>query len=183
MKIGEVLSPPLRDIIRLYMKPSQNLENDTVLADVGEATRTASTPSWRTSEELGLAALHQFLDANDLPSSEVHFNEGSGLSTDNLTTANAFVALLEFMWRHPAGTGFCQRAAHRRRGRHAAPSDERNGRRRKSPRQNRLVVVDAVAVRLRHFRRRRTSGVQSFVKPLRAAGGSHQPRRIWTTSA
>jgi serine-type D-Ala-D-Ala carboxypeptidase/endopeptidase (penicillin-binding protein 4) len=106
VKIGEVLSPPLSEVIRLYMKPSQNLENDTFLADVGEATRTADTPPWRTSEELGLAAIHHFLDANDLPSDAVHFNEGSGLSDDNMTTANAFVSLLEFMWRSHVAKDF-----------------------------------------------------------------------------
>jgi serine-type D-Ala-D-Ala carboxypeptidase/endopeptidase (penicillin-binding protein 4) len=106
VKIGEVLSPPLSEVIRLYMKPSQNLENDTVLANVGEATRANDTPSWQTSGELGLAALHHFLDANDLPSDAVHFNEGSGLSDDNMTTANAFVSLLEFMWRSPCAKDF-----------------------------------------------------------------------------
>lgn len=106
VKIGEVLSPPLRDVIRYYMKPSQNLENDIVLADVGEATRTTNTPPWRTSEELGLAAIHKFLDDNDLPSDEVHFDEGSGLSDDNMATANSFVQLLDFMSRHPAAKDF-----------------------------------------------------------------------------
>lgn len=106
VKIGEVQSPPLREVIRYYMKPSQNLENDIMLADVGEATRTNDTPRWRTSEQLGLAAIHQFLDDNDLPSDEVKFDEGSGLSDNNMATANSFVALLQFMWQHPASRDF-----------------------------------------------------------------------------
>jgi D-alanyl-D-alanine carboxypeptidase/D-alanyl-D-alanine-endopeptidase (penicillin-binding protein 4) len=106
VKIGEVLSPPLREVIRYYMKPSQNLENDTVLADLGEATRDTNTPEWRTSEQLGLAAIHQFLDTNDLPVDEVKFDEGSGLSDNNMATANSFVALLQFMWQHPASKDF-----------------------------------------------------------------------------
>ncbi len=106
VKIGEVLSPPLREVVRMYMKPSQNLENDTVLADVGEATRTTNTPPWETSERLGLAALHQFLDANDLPADEVRFDEGSGLSNNNMATANSFAELLRFMWHHPASQDF-----------------------------------------------------------------------------
>jgi serine-type D-Ala-D-Ala carboxypeptidase/endopeptidase (penicillin-binding protein 4) len=97
VKLGEVLSPPLREIVRLYLKPSQNLENDTVLAHVGETTRTSETPPWRTSEELGLAALHQFLVTNGLPANEVLFDEGSGLSNNNLATANSMVALLQFV--------------------------------------------------------------------------------------
>lgn len=106
VKIGEVLSPPLREVIRYYMKPSQNLENDTVLADLGESMRDSNTPPWRTSEQLGLAAIRQFLETNDLPVDEVKFDEGSGLSDNNMATANSFVALLEFMWRHPAAKDF-----------------------------------------------------------------------------
>jgi len=97
VKLGEVLSPPLREIIRLYMKPSENLENDMLLAHAGESTRTLETPSWWTSEELGLGALHQFLIAHGLPAGEVHFDEGSGLSNNNLTSANSIIALLRFM--------------------------------------------------------------------------------------
>jgi len=97
VKLGEVFSPPLREIIRLYMKPSQNLENDTLLAHVGETIRASEMPPWWTSEKLGLAALRQFLVTNGLPAGEVHFNEGSGLSNDNLATADSIVALLQFM--------------------------------------------------------------------------------------
>lgn len=106
VKIGEVLSPSLREVVRLYMKPSQNLENDIVLADVGEAARHGNTPPWRTSEELGLAALRRFLDANHLPADEVHFDEGSGLSDNNLATADSFTALLQFMSRRPTARDF-----------------------------------------------------------------------------
>ncbi|MGH7940572.1 MAG: D-alanyl-D-alanine carboxypeptidase/D-alanyl-D-alanine endopeptidase [Limisphaerales bacterium] len=105
-KIGEVLSPPMREIIRYYMKPSQNLENDTVLADLGEATRDSNTPSWRSSERLGLAAIRQFLETNDLPADQVRFDEGSGLSDNNMATANSIVALLQFMWQHPESKDF-----------------------------------------------------------------------------
>jgi serine-type D-Ala-D-Ala carboxypeptidase/endopeptidase (penicillin-binding protein 4) len=111
VKLGKVLSPPMREVVKLYMKPSQNLENDTVLADVGESTRSNDTPPWRTSEELGLAAMHQFLDTNDFSTNdyfadEVQFDEGSGLSDNNLATADAFTALLQFMSRHPAAQDF-----------------------------------------------------------------------------
>jgi D-alanyl-D-alanine carboxypeptidase/D-alanyl-D-alanine-endopeptidase (penicillin-binding protein 4) len=106
VKLGEVLSPPLREVIRGFMKPSQNLETDLLLAHVGEMTRASNAPPWRTSEESGLAALHQFLAASGLPAGEVHFDEGSGLSDDNLTTANSTVALLAFMAGHRDGQDF-----------------------------------------------------------------------------
>ncbi len=97
VKIGEELSPPMREVIRYYMKPSQNLENDTVLADIGEATRDSNASPWATSEQLGLAAIHQFLDKNNLQEDEVKFDEGSGLSDNNMATANSFVELLQDM--------------------------------------------------------------------------------------
>jgi len=99
-KLGEVLSPPLRDLVRGFMKPSQNLEADLLLADVGEWTRSSNAPAWQTSEDAGLAALRKFLAAAGAPANDVHFDEGSGLSRNNLTTANATVALLQFMAKH-----------------------------------------------------------------------------------
>ena len=100
IKLGEIESPPLRDVILALMKPSQNLETDLIFAHVGEATRPASAPAWRTSEQCALAALRDFLRRNGLPADEVRFDEGSGLSRNNLTSANATVALLTFMARH-----------------------------------------------------------------------------------
>ncbi|MGH8023832.1 MAG: D-alanyl-D-alanine carboxypeptidase/D-alanyl-D-alanine endopeptidase, partial [Limisphaerales bacterium] len=108
VQIAEVQSPPLSEVIRYYMKPSQNLENDTVLADLGEAMRRPSTPSWRTSERLGLEAIHQFLETNDLPADQVKFDEGSGLSDNNMATANSIVALLQFMARSAESRNFIQ---------------------------------------------------------------------------
>jgi D-alanyl-D-alanine carboxypeptidase/D-alanyl-D-alanine-endopeptidase (penicillin-binding protein 4) len=95
--LGEVSSPPLRELVKAFMKPSQNLEADLIFAHVGELNRTGETPAWRTSEQLAVAALENFLRTNELPASDVHFDEGSGLSRNNLTTANATLALLKFM--------------------------------------------------------------------------------------
>ena len=106
VKLGSVFSPPLREVVRNFMKPSQNLEADLLLAQVGERTRAAAAPPWQTSEDAGLAALHQFLVTNQLPAGEVHFDEGSGLSRNNLTTANATVALLQFMATNRAAEDF-----------------------------------------------------------------------------
>ncbi|HKI68474.1 MAG TPA: D-alanyl-D-alanine carboxypeptidase/D-alanyl-D-alanine-endopeptidase, partial [Verrucomicrobiae bacterium] len=106
VKLGQVLSPPLRDVVRGFMKPSQNLEVDMLLAHVGEKLREANATSLETSEQSGLAALHQFLADAGLPSREVHFDEGSGLSRNNLTTANAIVALLQYMNTRPEAQDF-----------------------------------------------------------------------------
>ncbi len=97
IKLGAVLSPPLREVVRNFMKPSQNLEADTLLAHVGEMTRGSNAPPGETSEDAGLAALQDFLDHTGVISDDVRFDEGSGLSRNNLTTANATVALLQYM--------------------------------------------------------------------------------------
>jgi D-alanyl-D-alanine carboxypeptidase/D-alanyl-D-alanine-endopeptidase (penicillin-binding protein 4) len=96
-QLGEIPSPPLRDLVKAFMKPSQNLETDLVFAHVGEAARPADAPAWRTSEQCAVAALEGFLRTNGLPVGDVHFEEGSGLSRNNLTTANATLALLKLM--------------------------------------------------------------------------------------
>jgi D-alanyl-D-alanine carboxypeptidase/D-alanyl-D-alanine-endopeptidase (penicillin-binding protein 4) len=106
VKLGEVASPPLREIIRDFLKPSQNLETDLIFEHTGEMTRATNAPPWQTSEDSALASLHEFLASNGLPASEVHFDEGSGLSRNNLTTANATVSLLQFMAKQPAGKDF-----------------------------------------------------------------------------
>ena len=106
VKLGEVTSAPLRDLVRGFMKPSQNLETDLIFAHVGELGRTAEMPAWRTSEQLGLAALREFLRAHPLPADEVRFDEGSGLSRNNLVSANATTALLKFMAGHREAEAF-----------------------------------------------------------------------------
>jgi serine-type D-Ala-D-Ala carboxypeptidase/endopeptidase (penicillin-binding protein 4) len=106
VKLGEVVSPPLRELVHDFMKPSQNLETDLIFEHTGEMTRPTNAPAWRTSEDCALDALDEFLATNNLPASDVHFDEGSGLSRNNLTTANATVSLLQFMSKHRAGKDF-----------------------------------------------------------------------------
>jgi hypothetical protein len=106
VKLGTLFSPPLREVVRNFMKPSQNLETDLLLAHVGEMTRAASAPPTQTSEDAGLAALRQFLTTAGVAPEDVRFDEGSGLSCNNLTTANATVALLQFMAKHRAAQDF-----------------------------------------------------------------------------
>lgn len=96
VKLGEVKSPPLREIIRAFMKPSQNLETDLVFDHTGELSRATNTPASQTSEQLAIAALEKFLATNGVPA-DLHFDEGSGLSRNNLTSARTTVALLTLM--------------------------------------------------------------------------------------
>jgi D-alanyl-D-alanine carboxypeptidase/D-alanyl-D-alanine-endopeptidase (penicillin-binding protein 4) len=104
--LGEVVSPPLRDLVAGFMKPSQNLETDLIFAHVGELRRNAATPAWRQSDELAVAALDEFIARIGVPAGAVLFDEGSGLSRNNLTTAAATVDLLAYMARHRESAAF-----------------------------------------------------------------------------
>jgi D-alanyl-D-alanine carboxypeptidase/D-alanyl-D-alanine-endopeptidase (penicillin-binding protein 4) len=100
VKLGEIKSAPLRDLVTTIMKPSQNLKTDLVFDHLGELDRKADTPVWRQSEELGVAALDRFLRAAGIPAGGTIFEEGSGLSRNNLTTTGDTVRLLQFMATH-----------------------------------------------------------------------------------
>ena len=106
IRLGEVASPPLREMIAAFMKPSQNLETDLIFAHLGESVRPNDAPAWRTSEQCAVRALGEFLRRNNLPADEVRFDEGSGLSRNNLASANATVALLTWMARHREAGAF-----------------------------------------------------------------------------
>ncbi len=105
-KFGEVLSPPLREMLRDFLKPSQNLETDLIFEHTGEMRRDSNSPPWETSEQCAVDALQSFLATNGVGTNDVQFDEGSGLSRNNLTTANATVALLQFMAKQRAAEDF-----------------------------------------------------------------------------
>jgi D-alanyl-D-alanine carboxypeptidase/D-alanyl-D-alanine-endopeptidase (penicillin-binding protein 4) len=88
----------MSDIAREIMKPSQNLYTDLLLAQVGERQRKSGTTE--TSEDLGVRELDKFLAEAGVKKGDVLFEEGSGLSRNNLTTPNATIALLQYMSRH-----------------------------------------------------------------------------------
>ncbi|HWI59607.1 MAG TPA: D-alanyl-D-alanine carboxypeptidase/D-alanyl-D-alanine-endopeptidase, partial [Bacillota bacterium] len=84
VELGAVESLPLREIAREVQKPSQNLYTDLLLAHVGEKSRTAEARADATSEDLGILELNRFLAQVGIKKGEVLFEEGSGLSRNNL---------------------------------------------------------------------------------------------------
>jgi D-alanyl-D-alanine carboxypeptidase/D-alanyl-D-alanine-endopeptidase (penicillin-binding protein 4) len=108
VELGSIESPPMSDLVREVMKPSQNLYTDLLLAQVGEQRRPTGASAEATSEELGITELNKFLGEVGIKSGEVLFEEGSGLSRNNLATPNATVALLQFMSRHKYAEAFLQ---------------------------------------------------------------------------
>ncbi|HYG35848.1 MAG TPA: D-alanyl-D-alanine carboxypeptidase/D-alanyl-D-alanine-endopeptidase, partial [Clostridia bacterium] len=94
VELGATESLSMSQILREVQKISQNLYTDLLLAHIGEHSRIASDDPNLTSEELGIRELNKFLAEAGVQSGEVLFEEGSGLSRNNLTTPNATVALL-----------------------------------------------------------------------------------------
>jgi D-alanyl-D-alanine carboxypeptidase/D-alanyl-D-alanine-endopeptidase (penicillin-binding protein 4) len=108
VELGSGSSLTVAEWAKETLKPSQNLYADLLLAQVGEKVRTGQHSSNQTSEELGIAELAQFLLKAGIKKDEVLFDEGSGLSRNNLATPNATVALLEFAARRPWSETFIQ---------------------------------------------------------------------------
>jgi D-alanyl-D-alanine carboxypeptidase/D-alanyl-D-alanine-endopeptidase (penicillin-binding protein 4) len=100
-ELGFLESLPMSELAREVQKPSQNLYTDLLLAQLGERSRTTNTPENATSEELGIAELNRFLRRIGIAEEDVHFEEASGLSRNNLTTARATIALLQYMSLQP----------------------------------------------------------------------------------
>jgi len=105
-ELAKVDSPPLRDLVREILKSSQNLHANLLLAHIGEKFRAGERSDSRTSEELGIRELENFLAKAGIPKSEVLFEEGSGLSRNNLATPAATVTLLQYMARHASSNIF-----------------------------------------------------------------------------
>lgn len=106
VELGSTESSPMRDLAREVQKPSQNLYTDLLLAHVGEKLRAADSRPEETSEDLGVRALNKFLAEVGIQKGETFFEEGSGLSRDNLVSPNATVTLLRFMSRHKCANDY-----------------------------------------------------------------------------
>src|SRR6185312_1183726 len=95
-------SPPLSVIAAHTLKPSQNLYTELILRTLGKVVpqQTSLTSSLQTTEDAGLGVVKTFLrDAGVVPESLV-LSDGSGLSRNDMVTADATVQLLTFMSKH-----------------------------------------------------------------------------------
>lgn len=99
-ELGHVESLPMRAIAREVQKPSQNLYTDLLLAHIGALEQRKEGHWFQTTEDVGIRELRKFLERAGVPRGAVQFEEGSGLSRNNLTTPNATIALLQYMSRH-----------------------------------------------------------------------------------
>ncbi len=105
LELAAVESPPVADLVRHMMKPSQNLYAQMLLLQVG-ARSSGGEPNRRTTEEQGIAELARFVRRAGLDPGEVRLDEGSGLSRTSLVTPRAVVSLLRYMARHESAGAF-----------------------------------------------------------------------------
>ena len=106
MAIASITSPPLSQLLVHMLKHSDNRYAQMLLQQVGVATaRTgvcadrAQPP--RTSAEWGTCAMRAFLAQIDIGNDEAMFNDGAGLSREDLVTPAATVKLLAWIARQP----------------------------------------------------------------------------------
>jgi D-alanyl-D-alanine carboxypeptidase/D-alanyl-D-alanine-endopeptidase (penicillin-binding protein 4) len=109
-EIATLQSPPFSVIAAQTLKPSQNLYTELILRTLGKVTpppAPATTSNLtQTSEELGLEAVKSFLKTVGLRPEALVLDDGSGLSRNDMITAEASVQLLTFMSKHRHATVF-----------------------------------------------------------------------------
>lgn len=102
-EIATLQSPPFSVIASQTLKPSQNLYTELILRTLGKVAPPppATTSSvGQTSEELGIEAVKSFLKTVGIRPEALNLDDGSGLSRNDMITAEASVQLLTFMSKH-----------------------------------------------------------------------------------
>ena len=102
-KIATHYSPPLREIVKVINKRSQNLYADQLLKTLGAVAYPDSLPG-AGSHARGIAVAMQVFARAGIDTSRIQMVDGSGLSRMNLVTPEMTVKLLRYMWQHPDTT-------------------------------------------------------------------------------
>jgi D-alanyl-D-alanine carboxypeptidase/D-alanyl-D-alanine-endopeptidase (penicillin-binding protein 4) len=97
VEIASLPSPPFGVVAAHTLKPSQNLYTEIILRTLG---KVAGTDPSRSNEEAGLEVVKNFLKQAGVGENELALNDGSGLSRNDMITADATVQLLTFMAKH-----------------------------------------------------------------------------------
>ena len=102
-EIATLQSRPFSEIAAQTLKPSQNLYTEIILRTLGKVApppTTTITNLDQTSENLGLEAVRSFLKTAGIRPEALNLDDGSGLSRNDMITAEASVQLLSFMSKH-----------------------------------------------------------------------------------
>src|SRR4029079_3545964 len=106
-EVATLQSPPFGMIAAQTLKPSQNLYTELILRTLGRVSPPPPTLTGSaTSEELGIEACKSFLKTAGIRPESLVLDDGSGLSRNDMITAEASVQLLTFMSKHRYATVF-----------------------------------------------------------------------------
>ncbi|MGW8265249.1 MAG: D-alanyl-D-alanine carboxypeptidase/D-alanyl-D-alanine-endopeptidase [Longimicrobiales bacterium] len=95
-RLAGISSPPLGEIVRAILEPSQNWMTEQLVHVLG--MERGREGSWRE----GFRVEQEFLTREvGIDSLDLHYRDGSGLSAYNLVTPRAVVRILEFMRESP----------------------------------------------------------------------------------
>ena len=102
VELANMQSPPFSLVAAQTLKPSQNLYTELILRTLGkEVPPVVSTPTpARSSEDAGLEVVKAFLKQAGITPTSLSLNDGSGLSRNDMVTAEATLTLLTYMNRH-----------------------------------------------------------------------------------
>jgi serine-type D-Ala-D-Ala carboxypeptidase/endopeptidase (penicillin-binding protein 4) len=102
VEIASMASVPFSVIAAQTLKPSQNLYTELILRTLGTvAPPTVNTANIdRTSERDGLEVVKTFLREAGVNTASLVLSDGSGLSRNDMITAEATIELLTYMHRH-----------------------------------------------------------------------------------
>jgi serine-type D-Ala-D-Ala carboxypeptidase/endopeptidase (penicillin-binding protein 4) len=98
--ITVTLSPPLKDIVYITNKKSDNLYAEQLLKTIG--LKMDSTGS----AEAGITAITTFLKTNNISTDGFHIYDGCGLSRSDMITTKSMVQLLAFMTKQKVFKSF-----------------------------------------------------------------------------
>lgn len=102
VEIASLQSPAFSVIAGHTLKPSQNQYTELILRTLGrmQPPNPNEVNGAKEDEELGLEAVRNLLRQAGIRDEEVALNDGSGLSRNDLISANTTVQLLTFMSKH-----------------------------------------------------------------------------------
>ena len=109
VEIATLQSPPFSLIAAQTLKPSQNLYTELILRTLGKVVPPPPEPANRnfwTSETAGLEAVSNFLKEAGVNPAALVLSDGSGLSRNDMITAEATLQLLTHMSRHAHAKAF-----------------------------------------------------------------------------
>ena len=107
VEIASMQSPPFSIVAAKTLKPSQNLYTELILRTLGnKLIETTPQLKSRTSEDAGVLAVKAFLKQAGVNPDTLVLNDGSGLSRNDMVTAEATVQLLTYMSKQKYATAW-----------------------------------------------------------------------------